>query len=209
VTWEDREVGLPIQVVFVPFRGRPVRGRLSPLAWKRRMLWDCPERNEVVRLWAEQLAATPRAWLRRHGLAALLGALPRDRRPRVTILVEGAEHARRLASLLPLWHRCDLSSAGSPAGPAEIGLGAASNGVITTIMHAYRFGFAADILVRATGHRGRLGFGAQGAGGNSAAGPTLLIDIADETDARGRADTEARRREYGEQGLSVLTTVTP
>ena len=173
------------------------------------MLWDCAERNDVVRLWADQLATTPRAWLRRHGLAALLGALPGNRRPRVTILVEGAKHARRLASLLPHWDGCDLSSVGSGAAPAEALVGTPSNGVITTIMYKYRFGFSADILVRATGHRGRLGFDPQKAGGDAAPGPTLLKDIADETDARGRADTEVRRREYAEQGLSVLTVATP
>jgi hypothetical protein len=203
-------VASPINVIFVPFRDQVAHdGRLSVLEWKRRALWDCRERNELVCLLAEKLAAWPRRWLRQHGFATNTIALSRRHRQRVVVLTEGAAHAQRLAPLLPGWAVHDAvpvtyEPGDEPEEPDRDAL--LPPGRIATLMYAYRNDLATDILVRATGHRGKLDW-AHIRGGDGWAGsePALVVDIGDETDARGRADTDARRREYDEQGLLELT----
>jgi hypothetical protein len=199
-----------MHVLFVPFRGRFAHdGRLSPLKWKRRTVWDCAERNELVGRLGEDFATKPRTTCRQHGVAATMVTFPRRHRQRVVVLTEGAAHAQRLASLLPDWEVHDAvpvtyEPGDEPERPDPDD--PPPPGRIVTLMYVYRYGLATDILVRATGHRGELDWDAiLGGDGLAGSAPILVVDFADETDARGRADTAARRLEYRAQGLLELT----
>ena len=125
-------------------------------------------------------------------------------RQRVVILVEGVEHAERLERLLPAWEvRHAIPLEREPDDVEEDEHEPPPPGVIATLVSVAADGIRCDVLVRATGGTGHLGWDRiRGLG--SIETPALVIDINDQSDGRSRADTEVRRREYRQQGLRIL-----
>jgi hypothetical protein len=200
-------------VLFVPYVGAIVGNcMVSPLVRKRRLFWTSDARNTLVCGLAVGMAQTPRKTLRTYGVESVKIGMADLAKPRVAILAEAAEHAYRLRTTLPDWALYEAVPVTNTDeyDPAETNEEAApAPGRIVTLMHAARYGLSADVLVRATGGRGKLNWKAiQAGGGWAGTMPALVVDIADESDDHGRADTDTRRREYRDQGLVVIGSTT-
>ena len=196
-----------IPVLFVPFTGVPVPDNMALLKRKREALWNNVDRNKLLVEVAVEVSRKPRNVLRNYGVDAESVHLPPERvRQRVVILVEGVEHAERLKRLLPAWevqHAIPLER--EPDDVEEDEHEPLPPGVIATLISVVTYGIKCDVLVRATGGTGHLGWDRIRGIGRIAA-PALVIDVNDQSDGRSRTDAEVRRREYRQQGLKILET---
>ena len=196
-------MGNKVRVLFVPHHGAAAAEREPLREWKRRAVWGNAGRNELVAGVAAGLAERPVKTLRELGAGAGV-RLPGRAERRVVVLAETAEHARRLAELLPGWEVMDAIPTGrNTVGPRdEPGADDSKRDAIATLVYAARNGVSCDALVRATAGTGGLNWNSFRAGaGDPGTAPALLVDVADESCGRMRTDSEARRREYREQKL--------
>jgi hypothetical protein len=195
------------RVIFLPSPHMTTCQAWSALKRKRRTLWHHTARNLLVARVAAACRARDRKVLKEMGV-------PHTRRKgragaaRVAVLVESTEHARALGALLPGWEVLDaVPTLGAEEEPQDEDGGeearTASAGRVLTWMRAFRHWIRADVLVRATGWRGRLGLDPWEEWVRPSGG-VLVIDFDDAWDGRAEADTEARVREYEAQGLQVV-----
>lgn len=80
-----------------------------------------------------------------------------------------------------------------------------ATGHIATLMYAYRYRIACDILVRASAGTGSLDWNSAGDVRLLDEKPALILDIADVSHPHDKVDVEVRTKEYAEQGLRRRT----
>ena len=196
---------MSIPVLFVPFRGPLVAHGTVPLKRKREGIWNNTGRNRLLAELAVEVSLKPRKLLRGHGADPKAVHWADRVRQRVALLVEGVEHAERLHRLLPGWElRHAVPSDREPDDAEEEFDAPLPRGTIATLVSAARYGLRCDVLVRGTGHTGRLDWDRVTGVGGKGTEPALVIDVMDLSDARSRADSEVREQEYRHQGLRVL-----
>jgi hypothetical protein len=176
----------------------------SALKRKRRTLWHNAARNALVARVGLACLGQDKKTLKKMGI-------PCKKRKqgvwthRVVILVENTEHAGALGALLPGWELRDTVLPQEPVDDdaEEEGMPFHS-GCVVTWMHAVRHNIRASYLIRGTGWRGRIELGGEDSWLTPPHSRLIVVDFADEWDVQAHRDTEARVREYQEQGLEVI-----
>jgi hypothetical protein len=195
----------PVRVLtFHPPCSRPCPKEACPLDRKRSANWHNDARNQALSEVARAFREGQQETLWGHGL--LLGGgpgLPGDNRPpSVTVLVECAEHGRRLLARLPGWRlEAALPDGACPGGRGAGGWKRPLDGAVLTQTAAARLrAVVTDVLVRAEGGPWPLALpGLRRPGG----GEVLLIDALDDGDAPAAAATRARLRDYAARVWAV------
>jgi hypothetical protein len=195
----------PVRVLtFHPPCSPPCPKEACPLDRKRSTYWHNDARNQALSDVARAFREGQQETLWRHGL--LLGGGPglpgANRLPSVTVLVESAEHGRRLLASLPGWRlEAALPDGACPRGRGGGGWKRPLDGAVLTQTAAARLrAVVTDVLVRAEGGPWPLALpGLRRAGG----GEVLLIDALDDGDAPAAEATRARLRDYASRGWAV------
>src|SRR3954465_2544466 len=191
------------RVILLPSPPCATSPRWPALRRKRRTLWRNAARNLLVARVAAACLARDRKALKEMGVPCTRKK-SHGGAPRVVILVESTEHAQALGALLPGWEVLDavptLDVEEEPEDEEESGR---PPGRVVTWMHATYLGVRADVLVRATGWRGRLGLG-PGDRWVEPYGRLLVVDFDDAWDERAETDTQAPGQGDEAQGLRVI-----
>jgi hypothetical protein len=189
------------RVFLLPSPRMTTCGAWSALKRKRRTLWHNAARNA-------QIARVARACLEEDVKALREMGVPLRKRKdgvwshHVAVLVENVEHAEELVRWLPGWEM--LAAVQEPVDDEEEqGMPLMSDTIITW-MHAWRFEISANIVIRATGWRGKLDLGDGNRWGERSKRRQVIIDFEDSWDADAVEDTEHRVQEYEAQNLEVV-----
>jgi hypothetical protein len=181
------------------------------LEWKRAAYWANKARNRAVAAAVRAFLKGDAKELRRLGLTPGRGPLrPGLEKSGVAVLVESAEHGRKLLQVLPGAALADAvprekggKGAGTACGP-EVPL-------IITATAAGKKGVKANILVRATGGASPLAVKDFPPAADDVEGGrgVLLVDFEDAFDERAADNTARRLRDYEARGFKLLTPATP
>jgi hypothetical protein len=191
-----------VRVLMIETPACPIDSRWAGLERKRRLLWHNSNRNQLIATVAQAFVRRDRKTLQECGLPRHEFHYGRT----VVVLVESTEHGHQLLELMPGWAMLDAS-------PKEDGLEFDSNyyaeskppqGWVMTLVYADRSGIAADVLVRATGGRGKLRLNGFPNERNSATSSALLIDFDDQGDFEARTDTALRVEDYRQNAFQMV-----
>jgi hypothetical protein len=187
---------LPVEVLFVPMRDGPeLSDAADLLQLKRRAIWQNEIRNRRIARLAKLLVSGNLDRLHEcfSGIAAALRNIGPQR---VAVEVEGGEHARALAQLLPGWK----SAFGTwPDGPASVQPGPLDHMIVTTTAAASgKFDPGSlDVLIRADGGLGLPGLLMQPwLLREPDVQPLLLLDCNDRFHSVFRKHTRQRKNAY-------------
>jgi hypothetical protein len=205
-----RETNSTPRVILLELPPCPVDPKWDALARKRRLWWHHQQRNRIVGKLAVALARGDVKALRASGVRLS----PEERRGvskgwRVAVLVESLRHAAVLLELLPGWGLLDAvpddcSGEGGKSGRTHTTTKMPA-GTIITLTRAWKDEIDVDVLLRATGGRGRLLLdGSEPQGVEVAAtAARLVVDFVDSADAGAARDTACRVQDYRDQDLTV------
>jgi hypothetical protein len=187
-----------INVVRVRVNSYPASGCQTGLSRKRDLIWHNEPRNRQVAALAHGLRRGDQDCLQPAGVIRfgdLVGPVAGNSQLAVTVMVEGTEHARSLAALLPDWESV-LRDPHRPLGGMDQG------GIITTLPVAEQCGLWTQIVIDACGAttcwHDSFGPACPGLGG-----PMLLVDVGDDCDDLARRQVVARSREYQARGWII------
>lgn len=205
----------PVYVTLADVPACTVAEAETALEQKRALYWHNTERNQRIAEVCRATAAGDAQALAGMGTDQLnFTAICDGREPRVAVLAESVEHARRLAQLLPGWQvykglnhpkrqRKMADKSGSKKKPVTIPI----RRIITAVYSAQHV-IRADVIVRATGGEGLLrakGFPPATDYGLEPR-PVLVIDFADAYHRAAQKNTKRRIREYQRAGMHLLPT---
>jgi hypothetical protein len=190
-----------VRVLLAESPWAPALGVSGALA-RKKAIWHDGKRNDAIATLAVMLA-------RRQGDQARdLGLLPDDGRPlvrhlgvpRVAVAVESPGHGRELLQRLPGWTLC----AGVPAadGVGEV-TGRLSRCIITRLMAHKVANLDVDVLIRADGTEWPLTLPGFPPYVPRPGWEVVLVDMADDADARAEDDTRSRLRDYQARGWHI------
>lgn len=172
----------------------PERRPSDPLDRKRYYIWHNDKRNQRIAAEAQALLRGDQHALATYGLTPPSGPAVAGTAPSVAVLVEGVEHARSLAELLPDWPVISLHDCADedPDLPHMLTLTQA----IITMAAARHRGLTCEAMVVAhgTGHAWQPCYG----GAVPYCAVPVVIDVADDFDDQARRDSAHRLERYAD-----------
>jgi hypothetical protein len=204
VIFGDTILGTPLPRPFVAFQRVSIPLRCSAdnvLDWKREAIWDNVTRNREVAEFAKAVAGATCLTTRPmpSNIARLVAEQTGDQR-RVCLLVEGLDHARHLAGLLPDWPIIDLNLVQGPWMSLLSSLqppGLHGRGCIVTYsaIDSSKVSFG-NILIRADAGTGGLD-------PDCSAAPKVIIDLVDLGSSQLESRFRKRLAAYHAVGMEV------
>lgn len=198
--------GTAVTVLLVRAKRKRRGSPRNPLRRKRMHLWDNDPRNQQVAELAEAFAAADLVTLGQLGVP--VEALQQQlqdlgRQPRVAIVVESPNHARRLRLMLPEWQiaaGARLADKDLPMLPQEC------DRTILTLTRALAAGVLADVVIRADGTEQAWTWDLgphYGLTGNS----MIVVDLFDTFDAPASYAARRRRIDYAARDWKIIESI--
>lgn len=199
--------GTAVTVLLVRAKRKRRGSPSNPLCRKRTHLWHNDPRNQQVAELAKAFAAADFETLGQLGVP--VEALQQQlqdlgRQPRVAIIVESPNHARRLRQMLPEWQiaaGARLADKDLPMLPQEC------DRTILTLTRALAAGVLADVVIRAEGTEQAWTWDLgphYGLTRNS----MIVVDLFDTFDAQASYAARRRRIDYAAQSWKIIESIT-